>query len=364
MAEPQATAAVDVARAAADADRAALVPPPPPVEPPPPSATALASAIDDAWRTWMLRHQRTPLPHASVYASAWRTCERRMVYELIAPDQQPPTDAALIARFRRGDDRERDLLADLARIGRDAVPAFDVRGQQERFELRDHKGRIAITGKVDARLRVHGTRYAAPLEVKAWAPHIVDRIESFADLFDQPWTRGGAYQLLSYLYGAAEPFGFLLLDRSGLPLVLPVELDAHLDRMEDFLQRAERVIDHAAAGTLPDFITDAGECKRCPFFGTVCQPPLLATGTRVLIDPELEATLERWHTLQPAGREWNELDDQIKRRLRGTESAVLGHFSITGRWTKASRVEVPAQLRPQFTVTQERGRFTLTVERL
>src|SRR4029079_14694427 len=100
-------------------------------------------------------------------------CERRMVYDLTCPDQQPPFDATVLARFRRGDDRERDLLADLQRIGRDAEPAFEVANQQERFELKDRQGRIAITGKVDARLQVAG--HSPPLEGKARSPPLVDR---------------------------------------------------------------------------------------------------------------------------------------------------------------------------------------------
>ena len=129
----------------------------------------------------------------------------------------------MVAKFRRGDDRERDLLADLQRIGRDAEPSFAVMAQQERFTLKDHQSRTAIVGKVDARIEIAGVR--APLEVKAWSPFIVDRLETFADVFDNPWTTAGGYQLLSYLYGAGEPFGFLLLDRSGIPRLLPVELE-------------------------------------------------------------------------------------------------------------------------------------------
>jgi hypothetical protein len=216
------------------------------------SPDAIAQTIHTAWGSYLLRQRGPATPHAYVYASAYRVCERRMVLEMTHADQTPPWSADVLARFRRGDDRERDLLADLTRIGRDAEPAFTVVGQQQRFELKDHKGRIAITGKVDARLQMNGVR--APLEVKAWSPQMVQRIERFADLFENPWTRSGGFQLLSYLYGAGEPYGFLLLDRSGLPLLLPVELEPHLDRMEDFLARAERALDHREAGTLPDFL--------------------------------------------------------------------------------------------------------------
>jgi hypothetical protein len=325
----------------------------------------LAAAITTAWGAHLARGARQASPHPYVYASAWRPCVRRMVLEMTQPDALPVWPPDVLARFRRGDDRERDLLADLARIGRDATPPFSVIGQQQRFELRDHKSRVAITGKVDAQLKLDHDRAAVPIEVKAWSPFLVDRIERFEDLFDNPWTRPGAYQLLTYLFGAAVPFGFLLLDRSGLPLVVPVELHEHFDKLEDFLARAEQALDHQAAGTLPAFLeNDAAECQRCPFYGSTCNPPIGGAGVRVLTDPELEALLTRREALDAAATEFDRIDKDIKGRLRGIESAVAGPFLIEGRWGKQSKVDLPAALKAQYTRTDPKGRFTLTVTRL
>jgi hypothetical protein len=325
----------------------------------------LAASVERAWQSWLLRGRRQPTAHPTVWASGWRPCARRMALDMTVPDQQLPFTAELLGKFRRGDDRERDLLADANRIGRDADPPFDVINQQERFELKDRKGRVAITGKVDARIRFSSRDRGAPMEVKAWAPNLVNRIDTFDDLFESPYTRGGGYQLLSYLYGANEPLGFLLLDRSGLPKLLPVELDAtNLDRMEAFLTRAEAVIDHVQAGTLPDFHDDASECRRCPFYATACDPPLTAKPVRVLTDPELELALERWWTLREAGKEWCALDADIKRELRGVENAQAGHFVVQGRWSKYSRLDLPPEVKRQYTVSDPKGRFSLEIDRL
>lgn len=327
------------------------------------SPTQLAQRIEESWAQYLTRSRYPASPHPYVYASSWRVCDRRMVLDMTAPDQMPPWQPEVLARFRRGDDRERDLLADLTRIGRDAEPAFKVIGQQERFELKDRKGRVVITGKTDARLDFKEAR--APLEVKAWGPHLVDRISTFADLFESPWTRSGGYQLLSYLYGANQPFGFLLLDRSGLPLLLPVELDAHLDRMEEFLTRAERAVDHQRAGTLPDFLVgNAVECQRCPFYGSTCNPPLSSPGAVVLTDPELEADLERREQLKAAAREFDQVDTRIKKQLRGVEQGIAGAFSITGKWGNYARTELPADVKAQYTTVDPKGKFTLEISRL
>ncbi len=331
--------------------------------PPAPGPLELAKGIEKAWGTYLSRSARQAEPHPYAYASAHRVCLRRMVYEMTTPQTLPPWPAEVLARFRRGDDRERDLLADLSRIGRDADPPFTLIGQQERFKLKDRKGRIAISGKVDARIQIGGR--AAPLEVKAWSPMMVDRIETFADLFESPWTRSGAHQLLSYLYGAGEPFGFLLLDRSGIPRLLPVELDQHLDRMEDFLTRAEHAIDHVEAATLPPFLEgDPATCKQCQWYGHTCNPPLAAAGAVVLTDPEFVAELTRRDELEAGAKEFERLDKKIKAALRGVEDGIAGPFVINGRWQKKSTTELPADLKKKYTTTDPKGSFRLEIVRM
>ncbi len=329
----------------------------------PSSPYVLAKGIERAWGDHLARSARPQTPHPYAYASAYRVCDRRMVYEMTAPETLPPWPPEVLARFRRGDDRERDLLADLSRIGRDADPPFTIIGQQERFQLKDRKDRVAISGKVDARIQINGMR--PPLEVKAWHPMMVDRIERFSDLFDNPWTRSGAHQLLSYLWGASEPFGFLLLDRSGIPKLLPVELDQHLDHMEDFLSRAERAIDHVQAETLPAFLEgDAAECKRCAWYGHTCNPPLVGRGAVVLTDPELIKRLARRDDLAAAAREFDRLDKAIKEELRGIEDGIAGPFVISGKYQKKTTVDIPPDIKKRYATTDPKGGFRLEIVRL
>jgi len=328
--------------------------------------TEIAAAISKGWAGFFEREKRSPERHAYVYASAYRPCLRRMVLEMTAPEAMPAFDADTLARFRRGNDRERDLLADLSRIGRDTDPPFAVIGQQERFELKDRKGRVVSKGKVDARLQFDRKAGAAPLEVKAWSQNMTARIQTFADLFDNPWTRPGAYQLLNYLYGSGTPYGFLVIDRSGLPRVLPVELEPNLERVEEFLTKAEQALDHVEADTLPDYFDeDPNECRRCPFYGASCNPPALAEGgAQVLLDPALEAKLARREAIKEIGKEYLDLDQEIKEQLRGVESGICGGFYIAGKWGKQSRVELPDALKKQYTKTDPKGRFTLSIARL
>jgi hypothetical protein len=311
----------------------------------------------------LLAERSAPAPHDYMYAGSWRACTRRAVYEMSEPFQQEPFKADTLANFRRGNDRERELLIDLARVGRAADPPFEVVAQQQRFELKGKSGRVVIVGKVDARLKCRELGMDAPLEIKAWHPNLVARIKTFEDLFLGTWTRSGAHQLLAYLFGSGEHIGYMLLDRNGLPRLLPVVLEDHLDRMEAFLQKAEEAVAHRLAGTLPDYIDDPTECKRCPFFG-FCSPPVKYEGAVVITDDEMLEMLEHRNELMQSGKLFAKLDAEVKARLRGIEYGVAGPFVITGKWERGTTYVMPDEIKERYRKTDPHGRFKLDITKL
>lgn len=309
-----------------------------------------AQAIQEAWARFLVEERAkrgSPQKRPHIYASGWSPCDRRLVLDMVEGDKLPPLPVEALANMRRGEDRERDLISDLRRIGRNAEPRFEVIGEQERFELRDRQGRPVIVGKVDGQIQFEdGLR--APLETKSWSQNLTARIDTFADCFRSPWTKRGAYQMLSYLYGAGRELGFLMLDKHGLPALLPVELNAHLVEMEEFLTRAEAAQDHRQAGTLPDFTQDADECRRCSFFGGVCSPPITSGQGAAVLGEELEGMLSRWYELKDGASEFDELDGEIKKALRGTDLAVCGEFLIEGKWQQRTYCAPPDQVQKQI----------------
>jgi hypothetical protein len=326
-------------------------------------ASTIVNGIESGWRSFLEHQRQSPSKRNTVYASGYSDCVRRLVLEMTDGDKQPAWDAEVLGKFRRGQDRERDLIADLKRIGRDCIPAFEVIGEQERFVLKDHKGRDAISGKVDARLQF-SRDVKAPLEVKGWHPNMVDRIDCFADLFNSPWTKKGAYQLLAYLLGSGEPLGFMLLDKSGLPKLIPVELEPNLDKIEDFLQKAELAHDHKDAGTFPDFIEDPDECKRCWCFGNICNPPMDFGEGAVVLDAEFEATLLRREELIQAHKEYESLDKEVKDQCRGIEEAVCGQFLLLGEWQTRKKLDIPKEIKAQYERVDPHGAFVLKITKL
>lgn len=323
------------------------------------SPSELARGISEGFRQYIEQTERRSRggQRAYVYASSWRACTRQMALEMLEPDKLPDWSADTLANFRRGRDRERDLLADFTRAGRNSDPSFEVVGREERFELRDHKGRVCIVGKVDAQLKIGRTSH--PLECKSWNPNLVARIETFEDLFSNRWTRAGAHQILAYLLAKNEPLGFFLLDRNGLPLLLEVELEKHLHRIEDFLARAEVALDSAdnlstapkyrAPGIdLPPYIQDASECKYCGFYGSVCNPPSFNAGATLIVDEATVQMVERYVAIQEIGEEFETLDKAVKKKFRGTDMAIVGNVLLEGSWQSDTKYTLPAEVKAQI----------------
>jgi len=322
-------------------------------------ARELSQLITATWANELLKKRRPPRPHGHVYAGGWRACDRRLVYDMRDPGEAKPFSADTLANFERGKDRGREVVIDLQRVGR--VADFEVYGQEERFELKDRKGRTVIVGKTDASIRYGDLVTRA--EVKNWNPNLTARIFTFKDLFLSPWTRAGAYQLLSYLYGSNQQVGFMILDRPGIPRILPVVLEEYLEDMEHFLSRAERAVDHLEAGTLPDFHKDPDECKRCPFYGW-CNPPLKYDGASIITYDEILMMLEEREELLVSGKRFAKLDDAIKKALRGTEIGIAGPFLLSGKWSRNTTYELPDDVKLKYKKTDEKGKFTLTITKV
>lgn len=339
------------------------------------STIQLAPGIDALEKAWAAHaeqsyYQSPPEPRDYMYASARRRCLRRSVLEATHPEWLPQFDSDTKARLLRGNDRERDITVDLNRVGRLCEPGFIVIGQQERISIKDRKQRTVIKGKIDGQIRwMTGERW--PFETKSWSPFLMEKIYTFSDLFQNVWTAAGAYQLLSYLYGTNSPHGLLILDRPGLPRLIEVNLEEHLDAMESFLRDATLAVDHIQAGTVPDYTTDVEECKRCPIFGSSCQPPITHPGAQIIVNEEWIQKIERWHATLEAGEEHEALDKAIKKKFRGIDMAIAGGFLLEGEWQRDTKYNIPDDVKAQIKALSEpyaekveKGKFFLTVTKI
>jgi hypothetical protein len=166
--------------------------------------------------------------------------------------------------------------------------------------------------------------------------------------------------------------GLLILTRPGLPRLIPVYLEEHLDLVEEFLNKAERALDHRVAGTIPDFIQDASECKRCNFYGIVCNPPIMSgEGAKIFTDPETEQKLLRYLELEQAAEEYASIDKWAKASFRGIENGIAGTVLLQGNWQRNTTYPLSDEakkkiedIKAPFKKVEDKGKFFLTVTNL
>jgi len=333
----------------------------------------IAQSVLTAWEKFIEAEERgTPSNRNNCYASGYEPCTRKLVLQMTHGDKVQPFPAEVKAKFRRGKDRERNIISDISMVGRYSIPPFEVIGQQERFELRDHKGRVAISGMVDLTLDYGRGNRKVKVEIKDFSYMLTDRILTFDDLLMNTWTRKAARQILCYQYASGEPLGMILLTRPGLPRLIPVQLEDHLDLVEDFLSKAETALDHKAAGTLPGYIDDMAECKRCQFYGIACDPPINSgEGTKVFTDPEVEQKLLRYIELEPMADEYDSIDKWAKASLRGTEHGIAGSVFIQGKWQRDTKYPLSPEAKAEiekikapFKKVEDKGKYFLTVTKV
>lgn len=325
----------------------------------------VAKVITESIEKMLVEEGRKPgAPRTHIYASGYRDCARRMYLETLYADKLGEFDVDTLARFRRGRDRERDIILLLAESGR--YGGFSVERTQEYVVLKHRRtAQPVITGRCDGFIHTQsGEKY--PFEVKAWTPQISERVHCFEDILNNKWTRSSAHQILTYLYGTESPIGILVIDGLALPKLITVNLFDYLEQMENFVRTAEAIVDHINEGTEPPYTDNAELCRECPLFGGLCNPPTISygEGLKIVTDEAIISQIERWQQLKPVVEEFEELDKVIKEQFRGCESAIAGRFAIQGKWSSITTYNIPKEIKEQYKVTNEKGRFTLTIKEI
>jgi hypothetical protein len=283
-------------------------------------------------RAEALERKREIYPKNNPTASDLSPCARETALAILHWQQRPPFPSELLARLERGKVIEDVVLRELSALG------LYARVERKPFEIRGRNGQLLLRGKIDGFLEWEGTDY--PMEVKSLDRNLFARIDA-ADDFNRygllaKWPR----QIQAYLYanGLAEGF-FLLDDCQGHWKLVPITLN--YDVMEGILRQCEeatRAVELVRLGApeddaLPPYHGEISVCRRCWAFARVCNPPNLATseGLRVIDDPALELMLTRRDEIVKLAREYERLDDEIKKIFRNVPESVCGPFLIRGK---------------------------------
>jgi hypothetical protein len=327
-------------------------------------SAALAKTYEEQRRT-----EGVGVPQRYVYASAWRSCEERMKLDVAYGHELPPWPLEAIARMTRGSEREVDVRRRLEQAGKLADPPFSVEGAQARFELRSRAGdRVVLVGKIDGALvwKIDGQRIVVPFDIKHLAQHLAERVNTIEDFFTNKWTAHIPYQMMVYLLGSGSPVGCVVLDRPGLPRIIPISLYDHMERAEAFWTSAEwatqqalrtrnnreHATDTAYTPELPEhrYCGDYATCQMCPHYLRFCDPPLGSLKMEMVLDDELLQAEQDYRENVEAAKIKERAETILKSYVKEREldRAVIGKSIITRSIGTTTSYEIPAEIKATY----------------
>ncbi|MFH1690883.1 MAG: hypothetical protein ABIE42_11730 [Candidatus Eisenbacteria bacterium] len=241
-------------------------------------------------------------------------CERRLYYHRTDGDKAAPVSDDLQSIFLEGRLHERDVVkrldnADLRLLREQSTEhwdAFRISGHIE-GEI-EHKG-FVILGEIKS---IHGALY--------------DRVDSVSDLRDasgflRKWY--GQVQIYMLLRSREAGVIFIKSKQTGRVKALPVALD--LEYAEGLLKKAERINAAFDKGEPPAFSETLDECRRCGYWGRVCNPPTESgEGATVILDPHLIEAARVWMETRHEASRFRDADNTLKKALVGKTLAVVG----------------------------------------
>lgn len=285
-------------------------------------------------------------------------CERRLLYEIIRPEDSLPLSAELLSIFRLGKHFEGYVVSLLKESGIDVIAA-QVSSAWDAFNITGHiDGKILVSQWARA-AKYHRLPYSEVdldsreemlLEMKGLNPNTAQQMNTVDDLLAGSWTRRYVAQILIYLLLENLDRGLLLIinKSSGELTQIEIRLEDHLEYAESLIQRAERLnmlIDYHrnlekskanAQGILgaatknnprvelfknidPDYmplrINDIDECPRCQFRDVCCPTVKYNTTVDVVNDPDIFGELKERLEITPHSRRYSKLTARNKERF-------------------------------------------------
>lgn len=265
-----------------------------------------------------------------IFRSRWKTirasgiddpCNRRLYYYMTCGELANDVTTDLAAIFEEGKDQEPGVRRYLSELGFEVLKA-------QSTESWDH---FNISGSVDGIIEYQGQRYVA--EIKTVSEGAWDKLHTSEDFLASKWYRKWYGQMQVYLLLFGLERGLFILKRKQAKQVRVIEIGIEFEYADGLLKKASTVNQAIKDGVEPDFLHgNPAECKACPFFGKVCNPPLdFGEGTQNIEDTELSHKLARREELAAARSEYEKIDKEVKERVKDIPHAVCGDFEITGK---------------------------------
>ncbi len=278
-------------------------------------------------------------------------CTRYLVLTRTQGEDAEPPSPTLQMLFNEGNLHERDLvrwLADFCDI--------HVTGSQTSFPPNSYN----ITGHVDGLLGVVGDGHLLDpddlmvVEMKSLNGSHYPQINTAADMRNTSvwFIRKWYVQIQIYMFLSDRELAIVAIKNKWTGERKGIAVDIDYEYVEGLLERVEAINRHVRKNTLPDYTTDRSVCKRCPFFGRVCDPPMEGEGLLVSTDQLAIERIGRAKELSYAGGEFNALMGWIKDWAKSTAPRDEGEhvIAVGDHFVRVKNTESTRGLRQSVTV--------------
>lgn len=239
-------------------------------------------------------------------------CARRMYYKMT--ETTVSTDIDLQAIFAEGSEQEPGIKRYLSELG---------------FEIETPS---VISRWSGISCKPDGILEGRLVEIKTCSDNAFDKLNESKDFLESRWHRKWYAQLQIGMLMFDKEQGLFILKKKTAKQIKIIEVALDLNYAEGLLKKAETVNEAVKKNEPPDYLkNNPVECKRCEFFGKICNPPLDFGDTAVIDDEELERKLAIREELAGAKAEYEKLDKEVKERFREIPAAICGDYAITGK---------------------------------
>lgn len=275
--------------------------------------------------------------HSNRASQLGHECVRYHVFERTRWNEKALHDVNLQAVFDLGREFEEIVLKELRGAG------FQIHEGQRTFNWPEYK----ITGSIDGMIIIDGE--AIPLEIKSASPYAFDSINSVEDIrrHKYPYMRRYLAQVTIYCLLSNKEKAVIVFKNKVSGALKEIWVPLDYDLGERLLKRAEEINRHVDSGTLPNPIEyNESLCGDCAY-AHICLPEHI--GKEVEIDTgELATMLDRLEELKPIVKEYEEIDDQVKKAVEGREKILAGNWLILGKYMERKTYDIPQEIKAQY----------------
>ena len=210
-----------------------------------------------------------------------------------------------------------------------------------------------ITGREDIRIKDPETGELFPAEIKGLSPNEWERLNTVEDFYNSRryYVRGYPSQLLVYMWKFEKEKGFFILTNKLTGELKIIEVPFDWERADELLKKAERIYTALAdisGKTIPEACDDLSVCEKCQM-RHICTAAHERPETEI-DDGELEEAIDRKNELAPLYREYNEINDQIKKMVGDREKVISGKYVVSTKTINKAEYVVPARVERRISI--------------